>query len=705
MALKEFNAKQFLLEKGEWVGLGVALLIAVPVLGIGLMMVLNSPSPASNVAAIEQLTKAADQRINSAKPPDDAEKPPKEVDAVVSYERVDPDQYSTPDLWFVPSSMEDTHRRSPEILPPSDFRVDYVRGGVKGYILDSTGKRVAVIKSKSALVVKDRRTKKLVKLDQRMGALAGGGRGGMVPSPGIPSGGRGFGGPAYGAPGGGAGGGGGMSVPSTSWSDLDKVGNNPDERLEEQIYPVRMVIVTGTFPYRQQMEEFRRALKKRSLDELFGMIGTDEAAWQFLGFKIQRRVLSLDGREKSGWQDYEDTLNGRFAGLFAVASDYEKENPDYYKYEGTLNKGLVMVRPQLERGEYPKIEIDSLKKSLTKLDKEAQGPEVKRPLSELSRKLQKQGTNIWDPLNPFITEEEEEMNKPVQDKPAPPTTESPDKKKDSENDSEMLIPDKALVRFMDVTVEPGNVYEYRIKVRMRNPNYHQKNLAYSALRELKEIEASEWTQVPQVAVPYDISYYAMDEKPGRDAIMQIHRWVDYLLKDPQNENTKTPLGDWTIAEKLPVRRGEYIGRIFETKVPVWNIEKEDWELGVNPRNRLDRKIPVDYTARTSRSLDPALLVDYEGGKEVQDILEVRTLEGRPKSSRVVDTVPVQMLILTSEGKLIVRNQPDDNANEERVARHKAWKDWVSDIENGRRKPKPDDQLMDQFRGGGGKSSN
>ena len=31
MAIKEFNAKQFLLEKGEWVGLGVALLIALPV--------------------------------------------------------------------------------------------------------------------------------------------------------------------------------------------------------------------------------------------------------------------------------------------------------------------------------------------------------------------------------------------------------------------------------------------------------------------------------------------------------------------------------------------------------------------------------------------------------------------------------------------------------------------------------------------------
>jgi hypothetical protein len=201
-------------------------------------------------------------------------------------------------------------------------------------------------------------------------------------------------------------------------------------------------------------------------------------------------------------------------------------------------------------------------------------------------------------------------------------------------------------------------------------------------------------------VPYDIYYYAMDEKPNRDAIVQIHRWVFDLLKDPQNENTQTPLGDWTIAEKLPVRRGEYIGRIFETKVPVWNIEKEDWELAVNPRNRLDRKLPVDYTVRTTRSLDPALLVDYEGGKDVPDRLELRTLEGKAKSSLVVDTVPVQMLILTPEGKLIVRNYQDDNGNEERVARQKAWKDWIKDVENGRGKKSPDEPLMDQFRGGG-----
>jgi hypothetical protein len=193
----------------------------------------------------------------------------------------------------------------------------------------------------------------------------------------------------------------------------------------------------------------------------------------------------------------------------------------------------------------------------------------------------------------------------------------------------------------------------------------------------------------------------MDEKPDREqATVQIHRWVDYLLKDPQKGNTSTPLGDWTIAEKLPVRRGEYMGRLLGTKVPVWNIEKEDYELAVNPKNRNDQKIQVDYSVRTSRALDPALLVDYQGGKDFQDRLETRTADNKPRSTLAVDTVPVQMLILTPEGRLVVRNYQDDNSNEERVARHKAWKDWINEVQSGRRRPKPDEPLLDQFRGGG-----
>src|SRR5690349_3398157 len=96
MALKEFNFKQFLLQRGEWVGLGLALAIALPLFGLGMMKILSSPSPMSNALALEQLARSADQRITSARPPDDADKPPKEFFTNITYSRVEPDAYSTP---------------------------------------------------------------------------------------------------------------------------------------------------------------------------------------------------------------------------------------------------------------------------------------------------------------------------------------------------------------------------------------------------------------------------------------------------------------------------------------------------------------------------------------------------------------------------------------------------------------------------------
>ena len=161
------------------------------------------------------------------------------------------------------------------------------------------------------------------------------------------------------------------------------------------------------------------------------------------------------------------------------------------------------------------------------------------------------------------------------------------------------------------------------------------------------------------------------------------------------------MGDWAIAENLPVRRGEYIGKYVETEVPLWNTLREDWEMAINPKNRQDKRLPVDFIVRPPKTPDAAMLVDYQGGKNIQERLDLRSPDSsKVRTTMASDSVPVQMLILTPEGKLIVRGQQDDSANEERVARHKAWKDWINEVKSGRRKPKPEESTMDKFRGGG-----
>src|SRR4051794_20581885 len=112
MAIKDFDFKQFFLQKGEWVGLGVALAIVLPVLFVGLKNALLSPSPTANAEQVATLSKGADQKIATSVPPDDADKPPKEFFTEISFSKADPTPYLTEARWFIASSMEDTKRRN-----------------------------------------------------------------------------------------------------------------------------------------------------------------------------------------------------------------------------------------------------------------------------------------------------------------------------------------------------------------------------------------------------------------------------------------------------------------------------------------------------------------------------------------------------------------------------------------------------------------
>ena len=48
------------------------------------------------------------------------------------------------------------------------------------------------------------------------------------------------------------------------------------------------------------------------------------------------------------------------------------------------------------------------------------------------------------------------------------------------------------------------------------------------------------------------STYAVDKT--RQAVFQIHKWLDSF---GNNERDKTPVGEWSVAERVPVYRGEH----------------------------------------------------------------------------------------------------------------------------------------------------
>ncbi|MFO0964322.1 MAG: hypothetical protein U0793_01870 [Gemmataceae bacterium] len=151
------------------------------------------------------------------------------------------------------------------------------------------------------------------------------------------------------------------------------------------------------------------------------------------------------------------------------------------------------------------------------------------------------------------------------------------------------MPDDALVRFIDADVKPGETYKYYIQVRMANPLYkHEKESAYKELPRRSVSRRQDLREVPvEVTVPGEFAYYVVDEAPMlvRDGsttwktkkandthiAMQVHRWTP--------EADGITIGDWAIAERLLIRKGEYIGReTVQVEVPVWKDTHNAFEL-------------------------------------------------------------------------------------------------------------------------------
>jgi hypothetical protein len=251
-------------------------------------------------------------------------------------------------------------------------------------------------------------------------------------------------------------------------------------------------------------------------------------------------------------------------------------------------------------------------------------------------------------------------------------------------------PDKCLLRFLDVTVQPGKTYEYRVKVKMVNPTYGKDDLAVSKEAASDPIlTAQEWTEVTErvgeneaplrVTVADELMYYAVDEKLDRRTLpatservaVQIHRWLEDVRVDSTEKDSVVPVGEWSILERLLVHPGEYIGGLERVDVPVWRTTKNDWGLAGHSDEAPAGQLPASKSkgVLVDFATDPvkeaaSVLVDFEGGNRTM------TIDGRPVS----EESPVEMLVLDASGKLIVRNSVTDAADRARLQRYAAWKD-------------------------------
>ena len=707
--VKDIDWKQFFLQRGEWLGVGIALAITLPVFFIGAKKAVFSGSADANAREVAGLTQSAQTRIKTSKPTEGTDKPPPESNVLISFAGADPEQFQT-DPWFIASSIEDTKRRRPEVLAASDFKPTEVRGAVRIHIIE--GKSIAVIRIKKGAEdprlekMRKRQLRQLQQQQQLRASMGGGFPGGMMGMAGMMGGGMGGmggkggggggGGGQAGAPGGemmmagGRGGFGGGQLPgaqgqrnlikSLELMNIDKVKDDSNVKFAEDVLPGRMIVINGSFPFKKQLEAFKVALRMRSLNELVSNLNNrDDLKWRFLSPEVERRVLFLDGRVKTDWEKgYEKTMLKNLTALLSVAVDTEKDDPELSKFYGIKNPGLVWARPQLDPEvsvKYPAEDISSVKESITKLERLTTESNVKVP-STLRNKYSGQGIDPTNSDNPIGAEDANE-EKPSDTGKAPDSGTKP-----ANEEEDPAVPEFALVRLLDVPIQPGFIYEYRVRIKMANPNFKQDKLvAYQALAKEKEI-VGDWVEVPPIAVPYDINWYVLDDKPDREkAYIQVHRWIDRL----DVNRTEFAVADWSILPKTPVFRGEYLGRPVLAKVPTWDTLEDKYDFARDPRTKLRVSLPVDFTVRVKDKQFPAMLNDYEGGKDTQV---------RFGNKVIKEDTPVETLVLTPEGRLEVRSSVDE-ANKDRDERVAAWKQRLDEVEKNRRRVSPQGMPFDR----------
>src|SRR5262245_24102792 len=150
MAKKSFDVKQFLLHKGERVGLGVAVGVAALLLLMGLLGGLSAKSPDKEISAAANGLKA--KLINPAPPPDGTF--PK-YEPKVWVPGVPVAKFEMPP-WYDPAVVGDIKKRNPPILPV-DFayvgktatmaaQMDFVRGLVPVFEFDVKARKIWMLR-------------------------------------------------------------------------------------------------------------------------------------------------------------------------------------------------------------------------------------------------------------------------------------------------------------------------------------------------------------------------------------------------------------------------------------------------------------------------------------------------------------------------------------------------------------------------------
>lgn len=777
MAKVKIDPKEFLLKNGEKLAMGISGGVLALLLVWGAVRYTSAKPPEDTAKYFKQQTQNVYTAIqNGEVSPDDVAKLSLEPRLVSKSTFITPrvPDFTQTGTLFDPVASPNTKRENPIVHTIGAYQVDLTRSAMLGFDIvpvengesliavfvekrdgkyddKKIGSAISTLKEQSS---KGQKAKK--KIDEQpkfgpMGPMGPGGPMGPAPVPPQPKGplppqpmgpGMGDGSPFGGGPG-------GYdqaaqriekAIKYIPLSELDKSVND-NKPPAFTVIPLRLVTIHAVVPYKKQLEEMKRALR----------LQTDAEAKQwgpwYDGFEVQRKVSQVmpDGslRVLQNWPaDIKDaSANYLFEEKYIELIDTRKIadhfDEGYIPYFLKPEMALAMPLPRLAEGlgvKYPEVKLKDITDNIDKL-KKANRKEI--PASEIQKQVQgmKSGKDLYKPKGADLGGFGYDSNKygPVaptgmgsdSGMPVPPV--QPGKggpmvppgygpgggAADTANEVENF-----LLRFVDCDVKPGHVYEYRIRLRMWNPNYKQDAQVANPefAKESYKTLYSKWLQLETpITVPAESFLYAHDVKAYRDAVdaayprdskeaevratnsainsllqvkdnqavLQVATWMEQVRTDAAK---REPVGGWVVAE-MPVGRGEYVGRKQFVKLPLWSSELQQYvlrEVGEKVTfNAFGRPTAVQPKGWLVDFSTKSVLVDFEGGRVKTKPRVAFDSKGQVvNSDRPVldEDAATEVLIVRADGKLVVRSSQRDDDDPNRAGIVKGWAEWLKEVE-------------------------
>jgi hypothetical protein len=808
MAKPKFNAKEFLLRRGEVLVMGAAgfFLLVMLVWGASKW---GSANPVKEVDTLKTQVAQVNSKIENGTPADadlDQLKPPAWIKTGFAFKPVPVATFAQA-KWPLrdPVAQPSTKRDNPDVLPIGDYQVDLTRSAMLGFdiILNKNNKpEIAVLtKATEGKYDKDKLKKVTDALAEAvnrkhkarqviasrpqfqpgMGRPGTGAPGGMS-IPGL-TGPPGMGRPGTGAPGGmgvpgmtgppGMGGSLGGEYEQNSQRVETRIKYVPLEELDKEVkdghapaftvVPLRIVTVHAVVPYKQQVEEIKRALRlprppataKKEEIEAADAEAKKWGPW-YDGFEVQRRVTKIwpDGKVDviQDWPDTKDrddtSGNYPFEDLYVDKIDSKKVadhlDEGYLPYFLKPDMMLSMPLPELAKDlnvKYPEIKLKDILANIEKLrkanQKEIAPSELVKQLSKMKsgRDIYKAKTGenlagvgvnpeqlgIYGGMGPTgltpSTPPPGAAGGPklpgMPGRPGLGTPKMPEGYEYMSSGTAVVNEvDNFLLRFVDCDVRPGYTYEYRIRLRMVNPNFGQNDLVANPeyAKEGYKLLKSNWKQLvtPQpITVPAESFLYAEDVRAYRDqvnkeypgegkganaetkainkllqvkddqAVVQVATWMEQVKAGDSTK--REPVGGWVVAE-MPVGRGEFVGRKQIIKLPLWSSETQQYVL-----RELSEKVVkgkhqpkgwvVDFSTQS-------VLVDFEGGRVKSRTAYRFDDKGNlvPGGRTIEEDAATELLIARPDGKLVVHSSQRDQADPTRKEIVDRWTEWVKEVE-------------------------